>query len=261
LNLILRPLEEAFMGGEASPPSPEDVHVWFGRTDECEKASGLIDERVSARALPYRPATPRSGLVVRRRLLKFLLSRYAGIPPSSVSLRYGRRGKPTLAGGPGLANLKFSASSSGSLAVYAVTMGKEVGVDLEPVRSFPDMGKFVDRYFSVHEIRAFKSVGNGGATRLFFEIWTAKESFVKGTGEGISTDLSGISTIPSHSGCSRVRVFSDGAWKRTPWMSHRLGLARNLAACLAIRTNEEPPSGCRRRAEPAPAYGLLPTPR
>ena len=255
MNLVLRPLEEALTGDEASLLSPEDVHVWFGRTDECEKAPGLVEERVSARAIPSGPTILRSGLVVRRSLLRFLLSRYAGIPPGSISLRYGSWGKPTLERGSGLANLKFSASSSGSLAVYAVTMGKEVGVDLEPVRSFPDMGKFVDRYFSVHEKRAFKAAGSG---RLFFDIWTAKESFLKGTGEGLSTDLREISIVPAHSACSRIRVFSDGAWKEAPWMCYRLGLGQDVAACLAISNELEPALGV--LANP-PAQGLLPTPR
>lgn len=69
-----------------------------------------------------------------RAALRDALSRYVGVAPRPLCFSCDSYGKPSLRDEAGRARLRFNASHSNGLALYAVTPGREVGVDLEFVR-------------------------------------------------------------------------------------------------------------------------------
>ena len=64
-----------------------------------------------------------------------LLGRYLGRPAGEVRFSYKPEGKPYLAAGAGMEDLRFNVAHADGLALVAVAQGREIGVDLEKMRA------------------------------------------------------------------------------------------------------------------------------
>jgi len=139
------------------------LHVW--RADLARVGDGL-GELLSAsereRAEQLRSERSRRLWIRSRGILRALLARYEGSDPRALRFALGAHGKPMLeAPACGEVDLRFNLSHSGTLALYAVTAGREVGVDIERAR---------ERY-----------------TAEFLRAWVAREAAVKCRGSGLAT--------------------------------------------------------------------------
>ncbi len=107
-------------------------------------------------------------------------------PDTPLPLRYYRNshGKPYLSDFP---NLHISISHSGDYAVCAVS-DTEVGIDIQKIKEANF--RIADRYFTIEEREYI-----GEDTRLFFDLWSRKESYVKATGTGLTVPLNSFSTL------------------------------------------------------------------
>src|SRR5207247_1676347 len=76
-----------------------------------------------------------------------ILGRYLDMPPAQLEFRSGPNGKPDLAASRGRPALRFNLSHAQDLALYAVTLRREVGVDAERVsHDFVDR-RLAERFF------------------------------------------------------------------------------------------------------------------
>ena len=155
------------------------------------------DER--ARARRFRFAVHRDRFVAARGLLREILGAFLGVQPGRLVFDYGARGKPSLARPFAAADLRFNLAHADRLAVYAIALGRDVGVDVERVRPLPDAEGIAARFFSSREQRALGSLAAPEREEAFFACWTRKEAFLKATGDGLSRDLGAfdVSVVPS----------------------------------------------------------------
>lgn len=122
-------------------------------------------------------------------------------------LRYAETGKPYVGVGSGM---YVSISHSHGLCAAAVSDG-EVGVDIEyidPNRPAERLKRLAERFFSADELAYIKAGDDAGDAVLperFFEVWCAKESYVKYTGDGLS-GLGGFSIFGLPVNVTRLRV-------------------------------------------------------
>ena len=100
---------------------------------------------------------------------------------------FGEHEKPYLADG----SMYFSVSHSGDIVVIA-TDDSELGIDVEAM-SQRDILAIADRFYHPTE-RDYVNASDD-TERAFCRIWTRKESYLKCTGEGISTDLTAFDTL------------------------------------------------------------------
>ena len=112
-------------------------------------------------------------------LLAQMVCRISGYPVSSISIHRYPNGKPFL---PDFPNLHFNITHTDHLAVLAIDTHL-VGVDIEKV-SVARMA-VANRFFSDSEKEMLNLCPEGQRNRLFFELWTIRESFVKAIGCGI----------------------------------------------------------------------------
>ena len=218
--------------------SRESYHFWFGRIDGIHLPEGMeesLSEDEKARANRIEFTTLRRRFLKSRFLLRLILSRYAGVEPESLSFGYGSKGKPYLKDGSAPQNLRFSTSDCGPYWACAVASGQDIGVDIERIRPFPGMNRFVKRYFSAREEKFFQSFDSLTRVRSFFEMWTAKEAYLKGTGDGVTLNLGEISTVPAPNWSFKIEIFSNGCWSRTPWKMCQIEPERDVTASLALR--------------------------
>jgi 4'-phosphopantetheinyl transferase len=127
--------------------------------------------------------------IVGRARLRQLLAARLGLRPESVELVCGARGKPALANPALHSNLRFNLSRCDDLAVYALSSGREVGIDVEAMRPLPDADAIAARFFSRREHAAYRALDPCDRPLGFFQCWTRKEAFIKALGDGLSRPL------------------------------------------------------------------------
>ncbi len=97
---------------------------------------------------------------------------------------YGPQGKPYFKDYP---EIHFSLSHSGNMAVLAISDG-EVGIDVQESRGFQE--KVMKRFYQEEEIKRIESTEDIEIKeRLFYQIWTGKEAYIKYTGKGMGQDI------------------------------------------------------------------------
>lgn len=109
-------------------------------------------------------------------LLRYAAARVLRVPMRDVTTDRLASGQPTLPG----TGLFCSVSHTDGLCVCAVS-DAPVGIDAEKLRDAPM--RVAERIFSPEERDAIAS--SDDPRRVFFEIWTARESVVKLTGAGL----------------------------------------------------------------------------
>ncbi len=171
-----------------------EVHVWrFSLKQAPEVLSALsqtLAPEESERAARFHFRKDRDSFVVARGVLRDILGRYLGVRPGQVRFTYGEYGKPALAGETcgGLA-LRFNLSHSHEAACCAVACGREVGVDVEYLKSGVETLSLAEHFFSRGEVAALKALPPDQQLRGFFNCWTRKEAYIKARGEGLSHPL------------------------------------------------------------------------
>jgi 4'-phosphopantetheinyl transferase len=145
------------------------------------------DER--ARAQRFRFERDRRRFMATRGILRLLLASYAGIAPGEVRFTYGAHGKPVLAGSASAQSLRFNLSHSRGVTLYAVTHGREIGVDIEFIRDLPDAEAIARRFFSPAEVTALLGLPDDLRRDAFFRCWTRKEAYIKAQGTGLTASL------------------------------------------------------------------------
>ena len=80
----------------------------------------------------------------------------------------------------------------------------EIGVDVEAHRPVPKLDALARRFFSDAERRHLAHVTGTTRERVFFEIWTAKESYLKAVGSGVAMPLRHVEIDPEGPTIERI---------------------------------------------------------
>lgn len=145
------------------------------------------DERVRHDRL--RVPAARDAFLLGRALVRITLSRYAGRPAAAWRFRTNAFGRPEIAEthDPGL---RFSTSHTRGLVAVLVSLGREVGLDVEDATQ--DASRLVAaarEIFSPAEAAALAALPAPRRSALFFRYWTLKEAYAKARGEGLLLPL------------------------------------------------------------------------
>ena len=138
------------------------VHVWRASLDlspsQIERFRGTLDDDERSRADRFYFSRDRERFIVARGVLRALLGRYLNRAPESLSFSYSTHGKPALVSESGADAIRFNLSHSHGTALYAVTCGREIGVDLEFIRCDLEAEQIAERFFSHSEIVALRAL-------------------------------------------------------------------------------------------------------
>jgi len=166
-----------------------EVHVW--RADLALKVSGLprlqqflsADEKTRARRFHFQK--DREHFVVARGILRSILACYLEMDPRQLRFCYSPYGKPALAWESGRSGLRFNVSHAHGLALYAITCGRELGVDVEFNRTDLAGEQIAEQFFSPREVVALRALPKKMQQEAFITCWTRKEAYIKARGEGL----------------------------------------------------------------------------
>lgn len=111
---------------------------------------------------------------------------------ASIRFELNSYGKPKLSG---VSNYHFNVSHSGDWVVCLVD-NEPVGVDVERVQAFEE--GIARSFFAEDEYRFVLEGAQDWERQLrFYQIWTAKESYIKAVGKGLSLPLTNFSVVTS----------------------------------------------------------------
>jgi 4'-phosphopantetheinyl transferase len=165
------------------------VHVWTVALDADPGGVPALlkvlsgEERV--RAARLRTTELRLRFIAAHGALRRILTRYLGTEADAIRFEQTAFGKPFVAGTP----VSFNLSHSEGLALCAITVDGQIGVDVERIRPVTDADDLVKRYFAPLEASEYARQPPSERTATFFSTWTRKEAFLKATGLGLQRPL------------------------------------------------------------------------
>jgi 4'-phosphopantetheinyl transferase len=109
--------------------------------------------------------------------------------PEHLCFSYNDYGKPALVTTGNWENLNFNLSHSDGLALYGITRGREIGIDLERVHEGIEFEQVAKRFFSQREREELQSLPAEQRPEAFFNCWTRKEAYIKARGGGLAIRL------------------------------------------------------------------------
>jgi 4'-phosphopantetheinyl transferase len=183
-NTIIKPT--ALFGRLNFPPlQKNELHVWSVSLEPgeefIEKCKSVLSEGEKSRIDWFSFLQVQNNYIISQGVLRLILAGYLNIEPSQVQLSKHAKGKPFVLND---ASLFFNLSNSGKKAVFAFSRNTEVGIDLEMIRTLPDLEELIQKNFSPQE-RYFIMKNADEKLKRFFLFWTIKESYLKAIGEGM----------------------------------------------------------------------------
>jgi 4'-phosphopantetheinyl transferase len=235
------------MGGPRTTASYQlafdDVHTWCANLDAPPDTSARLyatltsDERL--RSARFRFERDRRRFVVAHGVLRDILARYLQTGPGRIRYVHNAFGKPDL--GPEFGDrLKFNLSHSGDLALIAVALAANVGVDLEYIQPQSEYADIARCFFSAAEVDCLSALPSDRYAEAFVSCWTKKEAYLKACGEGLATPLNSFSvpvTADPAQTSVDVSVASNDILPAKRWSLYALRPAPGYAGALAIEGN------------------------
>ena len=218
---------------------PADVHVWQAEVgDAPPEAYAVLSADEQARADRFRRPADRTRFAASHAALRHILAAYLpdGPHPSALRFRVAEQGKPHLVVSSGAPDLRFSLAHSGGLALVAVALGREVGVDVELERALPDVLRLASRVAAAHEQEALRLLDERAQARAFFELWVAKEAVLKARGTGLHADPRQVLLDGLSSGTVRLRSdgLGDGLSDGAAWALRLVEVREGYRAAVAV---------------------------
>mgnify|MGYP001297492377 CR=1 FL=1 len=215
---------------------PGDVHVWRVSLDQDSTYVNTMfrtlssDERQKAESYCF--DEDRNRFVVARGTLRKILGECLNSDPSRICFAYKQFGKPfvNLAGN----QIRFNITHSRGLALFAVALGREVGIDLEFIdKNFPIV-KTARRIFSLIKCEELQTLEPDLQAAAFFQGWTLEEAYLKAIGTGFSNPGKHYTDreIPAAPDCSFMTARRENS---RDWTFANLAVDRNYKAALAVK--------------------------
>ena len=174
---------------------PNEIHLWYQKLDPRISPSLT---RAHLEALPdherekyfsFLVAPKKLEYLLTRTLVRKVLSNYSDVSPNQWRFEANTYGRPHVAFPKLELPIQFNLSHCHGLAVCAVALDSELGVDVEYVNDTGDLLKLAEHNFSDPEIAALQALPPKEQAARFYQYWTLKEAYLKARGIGLSLSV------------------------------------------------------------------------
>ncbi len=239
-------MNNATLQWKTSPIHPilaeNEVHIW--RTSlHAEKSvlstlQRLLSDDEVTKAEQFYFEKNRQHFIVARGVLRTLLSRYLNVAPNLLSFTYNIYGKPTLSSPFCESHVHFNLSHSQDIAVYAFAYIRQIGVDVEYMRSDINYEQLAGYSFSAREQATLSALPQALKQQAFFNCWTRKEAYIKARGTGLSLplDLFDVSLQPGER--AMLLASREDSQETTRWSLQEFFPAPSYAGAIAVEGSE-----------------------
>ena len=220
---------------------PREIQIWGIWLTASDAAVAYYHSTLSLderhRAERFRFAKLRRSYTLSRGGLRILLAHYLRCPPNEIELVCGLNGKPKLRDS---SRIRFNASHSGQMALYAFTLGCELGVDVEELQELDDPESIAARFFSTAEVSELLSLIPDDRGLAFFRCWTRKEAYVKAIGDGLAIPLNRFQVTLLPGAPARFVQIASDMGNASDWTLHHLELVPGYVGALAYQDSQRP---------------------
>lgn len=219
-----------------------EVHCWKASLNldllPLEGMRQSLSDDELLRAGRYHIPRDESRFIAARGILRSILSRYVNTEAHELSFNYTHHGKPELIQKHNDITIRFNVSHSQDVALYAFTLDRKIGVDVELIRpDFAEM-EIAERFFSTKEVTEICALPKNSQLNGFFACWTRKEAFVKAMGEGLSLPLDQFEVSVKPGNPARLL---DTRWdhsEQSRWSMRELAVYAGYAAAIAVEGHD-----------------------
>ena len=215
-----------------------EMHIWRVMFAQHTKNANILwrilSEDEQQRAHRFVFPTDRDKFIVARGMLRRILSRYIPVTPENHRFSYNPYGKPFLGAAFDKEPLQFNVSHSHDVALYAITRGRRVGIDVERVNASTDIMAIAKASFSAYEYRSLSILPAERRHDAFFVCWTRKEAYIKARGEGLSFPLEQFSVSLQPDTSAALLQHNTDPSEKTRWRFHHLTPALGYVGAIAI---------------------------
>jgi 4'-phosphopantetheinyl transferase len=153
-------------------------------TSELARLGGLLAPSETERAGSLKSELAMRSYIAGRGVLREILGGYLGVDAKKVQLATGEHGKPFLMDVK--ENLCFNLSHSEDNFLLAVSVNREVGIDIERIVSGKSLGDMARLVFSRDEQDQLSRLSSPHREVAFCRCWVRKEACLKACGRGFS---------------------------------------------------------------------------
>lgn len=171
------------------------IHVWRAALDEWSADTRVLSAAEQERGQRFLREEHRRQFCMARTYLRLILAKYLNSSPAQIQFREGPHGKLYLLDSQ--ARLQFNLSHSGDLALYAVTLDHEIGIDVEWMNPNIEIFPLMNRFYTPAECRAISALPAAQQVAAFYRCWTRKEAYLKAVGFGLSGLSQSLDELPA----------------------------------------------------------------
>jgi len=232
-------MQHSISSGWGSPPlrpvlKKQQVHLWLTWVNEAiaqvSQLRQLLSTDEQARADRFYFERDRHRFTISRARLRQILSQYLHIPAEQIQFCYGTYGKPSLAGSLANTGLQFNLAHSGEVVLCGVTCDRQIGVDVEQIRSLAKVQQLAERCLSAQEQDYLAA--SSCPEETFFAYWTCKEAYLKAIGSGLTQPMDQIEFTLNPT-VQLLRVLGSSETAKL-WSLQLLNFSPDYQAALAV---------------------------
>lgn len=213
------------------------IDIWRVTLDlppvRVRKYHAMLSGEELERCARFKSEQRRREFIIGRGMLRMLIGKCLDQDPAVFDFSYSEHQKPYLHETELGAPVGFNLTHSHDLALIALTLGRDLGIDLEYLRYDVEFKALARRFFSKQESQSIEAYSNALLPEAFFACWTRKEALLKALGEGIAFGLRDFSVNVD----PRIReVALETHWdpaESTRWSILNLSPGDNYTAAVA----------------------------
>jgi 4'-phosphopantetheinyl transferase len=174
----------------------KDIFIFSIKLSDWEKNIYQLWECLSiqekGQANEYFNQTSSNNYIISHGILRYILSYYIKKNPRQINFHLSSNGKPYLKNNK---LIKFNMSHSLDYCVYIIGFKQEVGIDIEFHNNKINIQELSNLILTPIECGIFAKLENKAQFKLFFDLWTQKESIVKANGKGLTYPIDSLNII------------------------------------------------------------------
>lgn len=194
----------------------------------CES---LLASEELARANRFSSMDHRQRFIMARASLRKILSFYTNSnAATTLHFEYGPKGKPSLSGNSGI---HFNLSYSRNMAMMAVSIQRELGIDIQAIAQVTEPESVARLVFSPTELSYLLSLDVHERQLAFAHIWVRKEAYIKALGTGFSRSMHRFSVSPAPGNTDALVQDHDHSQATAEWRLMEVKAPMGYCAALA----------------------------
>jgi len=217
--------------------TPSDLHIWHipfgGKALMKQKFPPLPSAEETKQAARFTHPELHQCYLKTRWAMRDILGHYLDTAPEQVQLRYAELGKPELISDAHELDLRFNLTHSGDGALLAVTLGTEVGIDMEKMAQKPRPVRLAKRYFTAEVVTQLGELSEAEQQIALLKLWTQYEAYKKAQGVGLRGG-EGLLPLNFNTKVDHFQPFPTDTGEASGWLVAQLKPANDYVGAIVI---------------------------